>query len=181
VKVKLLLALAGVVVIAAGIVLVLLPQEARIDVDQEDLPTGTPATVIAGALVVVVGLALLVLGITNRASIRLVPAHASALRQFDPVPDPNPVPDANPVPIISSEAEAAVVRLLDRDERLLYVRVRDSGGEALQRDIVAWRTFSPAKVTRLLDRLEAKGLIVRERQGSTNLVRLTRRAGIPSK
>jgi uncharacterized membrane protein len=180
VKFKLLLALAGVVVIAAGIVLVLPPQEASIDVDEEE-QTGTGGTVIAGALVVVVGLALLVLGITNRASIRLVPAHASALRPFDPVPDRNPVPDPNPLPITSSEAEAAVVRLLDHDERLLYVRVRDSGGEALQRDIVAWRTFSPAKVTRLLDRLEAKGLIVRERQGSTNLVRLTRRAEISSK
>ena len=32
--------------------------------------------------------------------------------------------------------------------------------------------FSKAKVTRVLDRLEAKGLVVRERSGMTNRVRI---------
>ncbi len=35
--------------------------------------------------------------------------------------------------------------------------------------------FSEAKVSRLLDRLEEPGLVVRERQGMTNRVRLTLR------
>jgi len=82
---------------------------------------------------------------------------------------------------MSSDTEAALVRLLDDNERLLYVRLRDAGGVALQRDIVAWRTFSPAKVSRILDRLEAKGLLVRERHGATNRVRLVRQALISQK
>jgi uncharacterized membrane protein len=69
--------------------------------------------------------------------------------------------------------EAAVVRTLDEDERRLYLRIREAGGTALQRDLVASGAFSKAKVTRLLDKLERKGLVVRERYGATNRVRLT--------
>jgi len=69
--------------------------------------------------------------------------------------------------------EAAVVRTLDEDERRLYLQIRESGGTALQRDLVASGAFSKAKVTRLLDKLERKGLVVRERYGATNRVRLT--------
>ena len=69
--------------------------------------------------------------------------------------------------------EAAVVKALDADERQLYVRIREAGGAALQRDIVASGVFSKAKVTRVLDKLERKGLVVRERYGATNRVRLT--------
>jgi len=69
--------------------------------------------------------------------------------------------------------EAAVVKILDEDERRLYLQVREAGGTALQRDLVASGTFSKAKVTRLLDKLERKGLVARERYGATNRVRLT--------
>ena len=69
--------------------------------------------------------------------------------------------------------EAAVVRTLDEDERRLYLQIREAGGTALQRDLVASGAFSKAKVTRLLDKLERKGLVVRERYGATNRVRLT--------
>ncbi len=40
--------------------------------------------------------------------------------------------------------------------------------------LVASGEFSKSKVTRLLDRLESRGLIVRERSGMTNRVRLRR-------
>ena len=69
------------------------------------------------------------------------------------------------------------MRLLDEDERRMYLEVRDHGGEMLQRDLVALGTFSKAKVTRVLDRLERKGLVVRERHGMTNRVRIVNRAG----
>ncbi len=69
--------------------------------------------------------------------------------------------------------EASVVKTLGEDERLLYVRIREAGGAVLQRDLVAQGGFSKAKVTRLLDKLERKGLLVRERFGATNRVRLT--------
>lgn len=69
--------------------------------------------------------------------------------------------------------EAAIVKTLGEDERLLYVRIREAGGVALQRDLVAQGGFSKVKVTRLLDKLERKGLVVRQRFGATNRVRLT--------
>ncbi len=78
---------------------------------------------------------------------------------------PPPVRD-EPVP------EQALVRLLDENERRMYLEIRDHGREMLQRDLVALGTFSKAKVTRVLDKLEAKGLVVRVRHGITNRVRL---------
>ncbi|HPP45244.1 MAG TPA: MarR family transcriptional regulator [Methanomassiliicoccaceae archaeon] len=49
----------------------------------------------------------------------------------------------------------------------------DAGGEQLQRDIVAGTKMSDAKVSRVLDRLEEKGLVVRERKGMGNVVRIS--------
>ena len=69
-------------------------------------------------------------------------------------------------------SELTLVRLLDEDERRMYLEIRERGGEVLQRDLVALGTFSKAKVTRVLDKLEAKGLVVRERHGMTNRVRI---------
>jgi len=68
--------------------------------------------------------------------------------------------------------EHLISRLLDGDERRLFQMIVSSGGEMLQMDIVAKRIFSKAKVTRLLDKLENRGLIVRERHGLTNKIRL---------
>ncbi len=71
-----------------------------------------------------------------------------------------------------SELDALALRLLDRNERLLYLEVKEKGGAALQRDLGHADGFSRSKVTRVLDRLEAKGLVARERDGLTNRVRL---------
>ena len=79
----------------------------------------------------------------------------------------------------ASELEAVALRLLERDERLLFIEVREKGGAALQKDLGHRDGFSRSKVTRTLDRLEAKGLIARERDGMTNRVRLLTRAGGP--
>ncbi len=68
--------------------------------------------------------------------------------------------------------ELTIVKMLDEDERSLYTLIRERGGEMLQKDIVASKTFSKAKVTRLLDRLERKDIVVRERHGMTNKIRL---------
>jgi uncharacterized membrane protein len=63
---------------------------------------------------------------------------------------------------------------LSKDERRLYERINEAGGEILQMKLVASGEFSKSKITRLLDRLESRGLIVRERSGMTNRVRLKR-------
>ncbi len=83
-----------------------------------------------------------------------------------PAAVPTPAPD-------SAVPEPTLVKLLEEDERRMYLEIRSHGGEMLQRDLVALGMFSKAKVTRVLDKLEAKGLVVREAHGMTNRVRLT--------
>ena len=75
---------------------------------------------------------------------------------------------APPMPV----AEPTLIKLLDEDEKRMYLELRDHGGQMFQRDLVALGIFSKAKVTRVLDKLEAKGLVVREAHGMTNRVRL---------
>jgi len=65
-----------------------------------------------------------------------------------------------------------VLRLLTGDERLMFKAVMDSGGEALQKDLIQRTKMSNAKVSRLLDRLEEKGVITKDRHGSTNKVKI---------
>jgi len=88
----------------------------------------------------------------------VAPPAASAPGREEPVPEPT------------------LIKLLDEDERRMYLEIREHGGEMFQRDLVALGTFSKAKVTRVLDKLETKGLVVRERHGMTNRVRLVTRA-----
>lgn len=62
---------------------------------------------------------------------------------------------------------------LTEDERRLYELIVAAGGEILQMNLVSSGEFSKSKVTRLLDKLERRGLIKRERRGMTNLVHLS--------
>lgn len=65
-----------------------------------------------------------------------------------------------------------VLRLLTGDERTMFRTVLDSGGEALQKDLMQRARMSNAKVSRVLDRLVEKGVVSKERHGSTNKVRI---------
>lgn len=89
-------------------------------------------------------------------------------------PTPAPTPIA-PTAATAPELEDLAVRLLDGDERRLLRVIVEAHGDILQRDLVRMTAFSDAKVSRLLDRLQERGLVVRERQGMTNRVRLTLR------
>lgn len=90
------------------------------------------------------------------------------------LPDPPALPAAMPPQEVSNrELEHMVLRLLEGDEQELMRALLTARGEALQRDLVRATSFSDAKVSRLLDRLEARGLVVRERQGMANRVRAT--------
>jgi len=89
-----------------------------------------------------------------------------------PAAAPSPPPNATSPPAVEPISELTLVKLLGEDERRMYLEIRERGGEVLQRDLVALGTFSKAKVTRVLDKLESKGLIVRERSGMTNRVRI---------
>jgi uncharacterized membrane protein len=68
------------------------------------------------------------------------------------------------------------LELLPEDERAVYQRLLREGGQVLQKNLRQMVSFSGPKVSRVLDRLERKGLVVRERQGMTNRVRVTERA-----
>jgi uncharacterized membrane protein len=119
---------------------------------------------------------------SRRAAVPPLPGGVSA-----PIPRPPATPESAAPPATRvipsgapvSELEALALRLLDRDERLLFIEVRENGGAALQKDMGKRDGFSRSKVTRTLDRLEAKGLIARERDGMTNRVRLLTRRGEP--
>ena len=73
-----------------------------------------------------------------------------------------------------SERREELLRSLSEDELGLYQMLEEAGGAMLQMNIVATKVYSKAKVTRLLNKLEVRGLIVRERKGMTNRVRIIR-------
>ncbi|MCZ7391795.1 MAG: MarR family transcriptional regulator [Candidatus Methanoperedens sp.] len=59
--------------------------------------------------------------------------------------------------------------ILEGDEKILFQKIIDNDG-ILQRELVLKAGFSEPKVSRLLDRLERRGLIVRQRDGMGNRV-----------
>ena len=70
--------------------------------------------------------------------------------------------------------EQMALRLLEGDERRVYRRIVEAGGEILQKDIVSAVPFSKAKVSRIVDKLDEKGLITKERHGYTNKIILVK-------
>ncbi len=59
--------------------------------------------------------------------------------------------------------------LLDGDEKILLQKIIDNN-EVQQRELIIKTGFSEPKVSRLLDKLERKGLIIRQRNGMGNRV-----------
>jgi hypothetical protein len=68
--------------------------------------------------------------------------------------------------------ERLVLRLLTGDERAMFRVIVESGGEALQKDLIIKTKMSDAKVSRTLDKLVEKGVISKVRHGITNKVRV---------
>jgi uncharacterized membrane protein len=75
---------------------------------------------------------------------------------------------------VREEPESRDLSRLPEDERRLYEIIEVAGGEILQMRLVSSGEFSKSKVTRLLDKLENRGLIKRERHGMTNMVKLVK-------
>ena len=59
---------------------------------------------------------------------------------------------------------------LDSDESRVVAIINEGNGAAYQSDIMKKTGFSKVKVSRVLDKLEQKGLTERKRRGMTNLV-----------
>jgi uncharacterized membrane protein len=59
---------------------------------------------------------------------------------------------------------------LDNDEKTIYGMLKENEGASYQSDVVRSTGYSKVKVTRILDRMEQKGIIDRKRRGMTNLI-----------
>ncbi len=66
---------------------------------------------------------------------------------------------------------AIAASLLEGDEKIIFQNIMDNDN-ILQRELILKTGFSEPKVSRLLDRLERKGLIIRQRDGMGNRVLL---------
>ncbi|MDP7494684.1 MAG: MarR family transcriptional regulator [Candidatus Undinarchaeales archaeon] len=63
-----------------------------------------------------------------------------------------------------------ILDTLEGEEREVYRLVTEADGSIMQSDIVNNTSLTKVKVTRLLDKLEGKGLVERRRRGMGNLV-----------
>ncbi len=61
-------------------------------------------------------------------------------------------------------------KTLQGDERKIYELVVEAGGSIFQGDLISKTGFSKVKISRILDKLEVKGLIERRRRGMVNLI-----------
>lgn len=65
---------------------------------------------------------------------------------------------------------AKLVKTLQKDERRVFETISESGGVIFQSELAEKTGFPKVKVTRILDRLEGKGLLERRRRGMSNVV-----------
>lgn len=59
---------------------------------------------------------------------------------------------------------------LDEDEKKVYETIKNNKGSMYQSDVIKETGFTKVKTSRLLDRLEQKGVLERKRRGMTNIV-----------
>ena len=71
----------------------------------------------------------------------------------------------------NKNAAMVAADILDGDEKILFQKIVDNDG-LLQRELILDTDFSEPKVSRLLDKLERRGLIIRKRDGMGNRVML---------
>ena len=71
---------------------------------------------------------------------------------------------------ISKQNYEKIMDELSSEEKDVLEKVIDAHGSAFQSDLVKKTELSKVAITRILDRLEGKGLIERRRRGMTNVV-----------
>jgi len=65
-----------------------------------------------------------------------------------------------------------IVKELSGEDKLIYEIIGNDGGFIFQNELVEKSGMNKVRVTRILDKLEAKGLLERKRRGMTNVVTL---------
>lgn len=73
------------------------------------------------------------------------------------------------IPAQTSFKEVDVSKF-DEEEKKIYELLKFKEGSAYQTDLIKETEFSKVKITRLLDRLEFKGVLERKRRGMTNII-----------
>ncbi|MCX8163142.1 MAG: hypothetical protein N3D10_01150 [Candidatus Micrarchaeota archaeon] len=64
-----------------------------------------------------------------------------------------------------------ILKLLSNEEKIIFQKIIDSAGAILQSELIdESKGFSKVKVSRILDKLEGRGLIERKRRGMSNIV-----------
>ena len=63
-----------------------------------------------------------------------------------------------------------VLKTLNGDEKTVYETISSSDGVIFQSDLVEKVQWPKVKVSRVLDRLEARGLVERRRRGMSNII-----------
>ena len=61
---------------------------------------------------------------------------------------------------------------LENEEKRIVLLLKEKQGSAYQSDLIKETEFSKVKMTRILDKLEGRGLLHRKRRGMTNIVLL---------
>jgi uncharacterized membrane protein len=140
---------------------------------------GQVALMLIAAIIIATGLIFVLV----REEYEPIPIYSQGELRMDPqVPGTPPAietPGVDAVPAARGEREGRhdylVLRLLTGDERAMFKAIMDSGGEALQKDLILRTRMSNAKVSRLLDRLQQKDVISKERYGATNMIKISRK------
>ena len=70
----------------------------------------------------------------------------------------------------SSPKPSTDVRKLEPQEQQIYLFLKEHQGSGYQSDLIKATGFSKVQMTRLLDRMEGKQIIGRQRRGMTNII-----------
>ncbi len=174
----------GIGLIAIGVILtvvgLLTPSEGHFGMNNPS--TGYSSTSIMliaiGAVLIVVGVILMFIK-QERPQV-VVAANPAPAAQPAARPEPSENGEmaaeggeAASAPVDEAGRNELVLRLLTGDERVIFKVIADSGGMALQKDLIAKTKMSDAKVSRTIDKLVDKGLVKKERYGVTNRITIT--------
>ena len=71
---------------------------------------------------------------------------------------------------ISKDSYKEIMEGLTDDQKVVLEKIIDDKGTIFQSELVEKTKFTKVKVTRILDKLEGRGIIERKRRGMTNVV-----------
>jgi len=71
---------------------------------------------------------------------------------------------------ITKESYKKILEDLNNEERIILERLIESKGSIFQTELIRQTNFNKVKVSRILDKLEGRGVIERKRRGMTNVI-----------